>query len=290
MKSFSLIGAGKVGTTLGKALSEAGYIIKCLSCATLQEAEESYHIIGRGEPSINNIHTAQNGEILFISVPDDRITNVVQELNTSDILWQEKTVFHCSGLLPSEVLKPLRTKGASTASFHPVQSISNKHAASGIFQNTYFGLEGEEQAVTTGREIVRDLGGRSIQIRPEDKPIFHAAFSITSNFLVVLLDSAVSLLKTSGLSEEKAVQILRPLLDGTLKNINEENILRSALTGPVIRGDGQTVKAHLGALKNFPSVEAIYKELAKRALEMAEEEKTLTAQKIKELYRILEDR
>ncbi|MEE8378249.1 MAG: Rossmann-like and DUF2520 domain-containing protein [Candidatus Aminicenantaceae bacterium] len=290
MKSFSLIGAGKVGTTLGKALSEAGYTIRSLSCATLPEAEESRRIIGRGEPSIDNIHTAQNGEILFISVPDDRITNVVQELDSSDIFWQKKTVFHCSGLIPSEVLKPLRAKGASTASFHPIQSFSNKHASSGIFQNTYFGLEGEEQAVTIGRKIVRDLGGRSIQIRPEDKPIFHAAFSITSNFFVVLLDSAVALLKTSGLSEEKAVQILRPLLDGTLKNIKEENSVRSALTGPVIRGDGQTVKAHLGALKNFPGVEAVYRQLALRALEMVKEEKTLTTRKIKELCRILEDR
>ncbi len=289
MKNISLIGAGKVGTSLGKALSEAGYTIKSLSCATLTEAEESRRIIGHGEPSINNIHTAQNGEILFITVPDDRITNIVRELESSDIFWQEKTVFHCSGLLPSEVLKPLRTKGASTASLHPIQSFSFKHATPSIFQNIYFGLEGEEQAVTTGQKIVRDLGGRSIQIQPDDKPIFHAAFSITSNFFVVLLDSAVTLLKSSGLNEKKAVQILRPLLDSTLRNI-EESSIRSALTGPIIRGDGQTVKAHLGVLKKFPGVESVYRQLAHRALEMAKEEKTLTAMKIKELFRILEDR
>lgn len=289
MKSFSLIGAGKVGTSLGKALSEAGYTIKSLSCATLTEAEESRRIIGRGEPSINNIHTAKNGEILFITVPDDRIKDVVRELESSDIFWQEKTVFHCSGLLLSEVLKPLKRKGASTASLHPIQSFSHKDSAPGILQNTYFGLEGEEQAVTTGQKIVRDLGGRSIQIQPDDKPIFHAAFSITSNFFVVLLDSAVALLKSSGLSEEKAVQILHPLLDSTLRNIMK-NSVRSALTGPIIRGDGQTVKAHLGALKKFPGVEDVYRQLANRALEMAKEEKILTAQKIKELFRILEDR
>ena len=289
MRSFSLIGAGKVGTTLGKALSGAGYTIKSLSCVTLSEAEESRRIIGRGKPSINNIHTAQNGEILFITVPDDRITNIVRELDSSDIFWQEKTVFHCSGLLPSEVLKPLRTKGASTASFHPIQSFSFKHAAPSIFHNTYFSLEGEKQAVTTGRKIIRDLGGHSIQVQPDDKPIFHAAFSITSNFFVVLLDSAVALLKSLDLCEEKAVQILRPLLDGTLRNV-EESSIRSALTGPIIRGDGQTIKAHLGALKKFPGVEDVYRQLAVRALEMAKEEKTLTAQKIKELFRILEDR
>ena len=289
MKSFSIIGAGKVGTSLGRALVEAGYTIKSLSCLTLAEAKESRRVIGHGESSKNNIHTAKNGEILFITVPDDRITDIVQELDFSDIIWQEKTVFHCSGLLPSEVLSPLRTKGASTASFHPIQSFSFKHAAPSLLKNVYFGLEGQEKAVITAKNIAHDLGGRSIQISPEDKPVFHAAFSMTSNFFVVLLDSAVALLKSSGLSEEKAVQILYPLLDGTLKNILDSRI-RSALTGPIIRGDGQTVKAHLGVLKKIPGVKDVYRQLAVRALEMAKEEKTLTAQKIKELSRILEDR
>jgi len=289
MKRFSIIGAGKVGTSLGSALVEAGYTIKSLSCLTLTEAKESQRIIGKGEPSKNNIQTAKNGEILFITVPDDRITDIVQELDFSDIIWQEKTVFHCSGLLPSEVLSPLRTKGASTASLHPIQSFSFKHAPPSILHNVYFGLEGQEEAVFTAKNIVHDLGGRSIRIPPEDKPMFHAAFSMTSNFFVVLLDSAVALLKSSGLSEEKAVQILHPLLDGTLNNILDSRI-RSALTGPILRGDGQTVKAHLGALNKIPGVKDVYRQLAVRALEIAKEEKTLTAQKIKELFRILEDR
>jgi predicted short-subunit dehydrogenase-like oxidoreductase (DUF2520 family) len=222
-------------------------------------------------------------------VPDDRIKDIVQELNCSDILWSGKTVFHSSGLLPSEVLHPLRTKGASTASFHPIQSFSNKYAAPSLFQNIYFGLEGEEEAVSLAKNIVHALGGHSIEISPDDKPIFHAAFSMTSNFFVVLLDSAVTLLKSSGLSEEKAIQILHPLLAGTLSNIMDSRI-RSALTGPIIRGDGQTVKAHLEALKKFPGIEDVYRQLGVRALEMAIKEKTLTSQKIKELLQILEDR
>ncbi len=289
MKSFSIIGAGKVGTSLGRALIEAGYSIKSLSCFTLKEAEESRRLIGRGEPSKDNIYTAQNGKILFIAVPDDRIKDIVQELEFSDISWEAKTVFHCSGLLPSEVLKPLGTKGASTASLHPIQSFSFKHTAPNQLQNVYFGIEGEEKAVSTAKKIVSDLGGHSIRIQPDDKPIFHAAFSMTSNFFVVLLDSAVALLKSSGLNEGKAIQILRPLLDGTLNNITD-NRIRDALTGPIIRGDEQTVKAHLGTLEKFPGVEAVYKQLAIRAIEMVKEEKTLSAQKIKGLSRILEDR
>ena len=112
MKSFSIIGAGKVGTSLGKALVDAGYTIKFSSCLTLAEAQESCRIIGQGEPSNNNIHTALNGEILFITVPDDRIKDVVQELDSSNIVWQEKTVFHCSGLVSSGILEPLNKKGA----------------------------------------------------------------------------------------------------------------------------------------------------------------------------------
>lgn len=289
MKSFSIIGAGKVGTSLGKALVDAGYTIKFLSCLTLEEAQESCRIIGQGEPSNNNIHTALNGEILFITVPDDRIKDVVQELDSSNIIWQEKTVFHCSGLVSSGILEPLNKKGAQTASFHPIQSFSQKHAAPSRYQNIYFGLEGEEEAINTAKIIAHDLGGRSIRITSEDKPLFHAAFSMTSNFFVVLLDSAVALLKSSGLSEEKAVQILQPLLEGTVNNISD-NRIRTALTGPIVRGDGQTVKAHLSALKKFPEVKDVYRQLANRALEIAKEDKTLTEQKIKELSRILEDR
>ncbi len=289
MKSFSIIGAGKVGTSLGKALVGAGYSIESLSCATLKEAKESRRIIGHGESSDDNIHTAQNGEILFITVPDDRIKDIVRELDFSDISWEDKTVFHCSGLLPSEVLKPLGTKGASFASLHPIQSFSLKHTSPNLLQNVYFGVEGEEKAVSTAKKIVGDLGGFSIQIQADDKPIFHTAFSMASNFLVVLLDSAVTLLKSSGLNEEKAIQILQPLLEGTLNNITESRI-QSALTGPIIRGDGQTVKAHLGALKKFPGVEAVYRKLAIRALEMVKKAKTLSVQRIKELSQILEDR
>ena len=289
MKSFSIVGAGKVGTSLGKALVEAGYTLESLSCLTQSEAEESRQIIGSGEPSLNNIQAAQNGEILFITVPDDRIKDVVLELDSSKLSWQGKTVFHCSGLLPSGVLNPLKSKGASTASFHPIQAFAHKNAMSSIFLGTYFSLEGEEQAVFTAKTMVLDLGGRSIEITPEDKPKFHAAFSIGSNFLVVLVDSAVTLLKSSGLSEEKAIQILRPLLCVTLNNITESS-LGSALTGPIARGDIQTVRAHLDALKLFPGVEEVYRLLAVKALEMAKEEKRLTAQQIKELFRILEDR
>jgi len=291
MKNFSIIGAGKVGTSLGNALAKSGYILKSLSCLTLAEAEESYRIIGQGESSENNIQTAQSGNILFITVPDDRIKEIVRELSTANIIWQEKIVFHCSGLLPSAVLGPLKEKGARTASFHPIQSFPNKHTAPSLFQDIYIGLEGEEEAIHTAKEIVQNLGGNSLRISSEDKPKFHAAFSMTSNFLVVLFDAAVNLLKSSGLSEDKAVQILKPLLEGTVNNIvDSPTCIRSALTGPIVRGDGQTVIAHLSALEKFPEVESVYRQLALKTVALAKEEKTLSEQKIKELFRILEDK
>ena len=289
MKSFSLVGAGRVGTSLGKALSEIGYTLKSLSCATQREAEETRRIIGKGKPSTDNIDTAQNAELLFITVPDERIEPVVQELASSPLSWQNKTVFHCSGFLPSAVLQPLKTKRASTASLHPIQSIPSKETAPSVFQNIYFSLEGEKRAILLGQKIVHDLGSRSIQIKPEDKPCFHAALSISSNFLVVLIDSVLNLLKSAGLSETKAIQILRPLLNGTLRNISNNNV-RTALTGPLIRGDRQTVYAHLEALKKFKDLEDLYRHLATMALDKIGKEKALPTKKIKELRRILEDR
>jgi predicted short-subunit dehydrogenase-like oxidoreductase (DUF2520 family) len=289
MKSIAIIGAGKLGTSLGKALSKAGFTITSLSCSTLPSARESRRIIGQGEPSANNIETARRGEILILSVPDDEINTVVQELESADNLWTGKLVFHCSGRIPAEILSPLQKKGASTASLHPIQTFSQKDTDVKIFQNTHISLEGDETAVLTAKKIVLRIGGHPIVIKAEDKPLYHAALSLSSNFFVVLLDTAVTLLRSSGLDDALALRILLPLMEGAFQNVKTSDI-RSSLTGPVIRGDKNTVRAHLEALQTYPEIQEIYRKLAAQALEIAKGKKRLSDKKIKELTQILEDR
>ncbi len=287
MKEISIIGAGRLGTSLGAALSKKGYRIKSLSCKTARSAEESRTIIGQGKASADNIQTAKSGDILFLCLPDEEILKVGKELNNANINWSGRFIFHCSGLLSSEVLEPFSAKGASTASIHPIQSIDHQKSPPEQFENIYFGLEGEIEALKMSQEIIQRLGGRSLIIKAKDKAVYHAACSIASNFLVVLLDMASSLLTRIDLPEDQAFQVLCPLVKGTLHNVKKFNI-RSSLTGPVIRGDRESVEKHLEALRKFPPYDQTYTSLASLALEIARREKKLSAQKIKALKDLLE--
>jgi predicted short-subunit dehydrogenase-like oxidoreductase (DUF2520 family) len=287
MTDVSIIGAGRLGTSLGHALLKKGYKIKALSCRTISSAEESRKIIGEGIASIDNVQTARVGEIVFLCLPDEEIAKVTRVIAGSDINWSKKYVFHCSGLIPSKVLKPLRAKGALTASIHPIQSFAQKKSPPTQFENIYFGLEGCAEALVLSAKIVRKLGGHSLILKPEDKALYHAACSTASNLFVVLLEMAVSLLKQINLQEEKALQILLPLVKGTLHNVKKFNI-RTSLTGPVIRGDKESIQKHIEALRNFPPYYETYIRLAAQALEMAKREGKVSPQKIKALKNVLE--
>jgi len=286
MKNVCIIGAGNLGTSLGYALSKKGYRIKALSCRRMSSANESSRIIGEGKPSRDNIKTAGCGELIILSVPDDEIEKVVRELASSDIEWEKKFVFHCSGLLSSDVLKPLKKKGAITASVHPVQSFAQKNADPKAFEGIYFGLEGCREGVALAQQIVRKLGSCYLIIQPEDKPLYHAACCIASNFLIVLLDAAVFLLKMLGLEEHEASQALLPLVQGTLHNVKKFTIAAS-LTGPVVRGDRKSLEKHLDALKDFPPYYEIYLRAVAQAIKIAKREKKLSSNKIKDLEALL---
>lgn len=287
MTGVSIIGAGRLGTALGAALSKKGFRLKALSCRTLRSAEESRKVIGEGKASVDNIQTARAGDIVFLCLPDEEISKVVKKLDGANIRWAEKYVFHCSGLLPSKILDPLKTKGASTASLHPIQSFADKRTPPEHFENIYFGVEGGKKALIKSRKIITELGGRSFIIKAENKALYHMACSIASNFLVVLLEMASSLLHQVGLQEEKAFQILLPLAEGTLHNVKEFDI-QSSLTGPVMRGDRESIERHLEALSKSPLYRETYTQLALHALEMVKKEKKLSTQKIKALKELLE--
>lgn len=286
MIDISIIGAGSLGTCLGFALSKKGYKIKALSCRNLKSVKESYIIIGEGKTFTDNIQTAKQGKILFICVPDSEITKVVKELAHGSLSWREKYVFHCSGLLPSGVLKPLKTKGAWTASVHPVQSFPQKKGDLKQFEGIYFGIEGDNKALAMAQKIVSHLGSHPILIRAKDKALYHAAFSVASNYFVVLLDTAVSLLKSIGFKKELAFKTVMPLVQGTLQNVKDFNI-EGSLTGPVIRGDHKSIEKHLDALRKFPAYHEIYLRLAAQALEIAKREK-ISPEKFKALKNLLE--
>ena len=135
--------------------------------------------------------------------------------------------------------------------------------------------------------MVTKLGSRSFIFKPDDKPLYHTACTIASNYVTVLMALSESLLEKAGISKKLRIEILLPLVKGTLDNI-EQNSVSGSLTGPVSRGDLETLISHLKCLETHPSLLRIYKDLAAQALEIARKEKYLSPNKIRKIKALLE--
>jgi predicted short-subunit dehydrogenase-like oxidoreductase (DUF2520 family) len=286
MKTIAIIGAGRLGASLGYSLSQRGYTITAISTLTQHSAEESGRLIGQGSLITDNARAARMAETIILAVPDDDIPAVVEELEAEELDWKGKLVFHCSGLHPSCLLQRLASKGALAASVHPNQSFPRKRKDAKAFQGVYFALEGEDQARAKAESIVRDLGGHPFVIKAEDKPTYHAACSVASNFFVALLDVAVNLLQQCGLERDTGRDLLLPLVERTLQNVKKFNT-SGALSGPIVRGDHTSVKNHLDALEKFPFYRGTYMTLAAQALEMAKKRGEIPPDKIKAIEDLL---
>ena len=265
MMDISIIGGGKLGTNLGFALVKKGFSIKGVSCRSLSSAEESVNFIGQGVPIASNVECASLGNLIFICVPDREIEKLGNELSSGGLNWKGKYVFHCSGLLTSDALSSLKEKNAYVASFHPIQSFSQKKPVENKFKGIYFGLEGDEEALNLAKKIVEKLEAKYLRISKENKALYHTACTIASNFFVVLLDIATELLKETDISKELAFNSLFPLVKGTMENIEKFGI-KEALTGPLIRGDLETIHAHIKALEDKPEELKIYHQFSLKIL------------------------
>jgi predicted short-subunit dehydrogenase-like oxidoreductase (DUF2520 family) len=288
MNTFSIIGSGRLGTSLALALSKKEWTIRSLADKSQAAAKESRKIVGAGKASADWLGAAADASVLFLCIPDEEIEKTAARLARGLVNWRGKVVFHTSGILSSKILEPLRRRGASVASFHPIQSFSSKRTPANRFKNIYYGVEGDSQALSLAKKIARRLGGRTLLIKPQDKPLYHAACSMASNLFVPLLDLSCELLRAAGIKGGQAGLVLFPLVEGTLQNVKHLDV-KTALTGPIARGDEQTVKRHIRALRKFPEARRVYQILGGRALQLAKK-KRIPASKIRALKRRLEEK
>jgi predicted short-subunit dehydrogenase-like oxidoreductase (DUF2520 family) len=286
MKSFSIVGAGRLGTVLGAALVRRGWTAAAIVDKDPGAARESRRIIGRGTAVAGLGGTARLGDVVIIAVPDNAVGRVAAGLARSGVSWAGRFVFHTSGLLPARVLEPLRKRGARIASVHPVQSFPRKDAPASIFRGITWGVEGDPAAVAAAEEMVRSLRGNVLLLSEKDKPLYHAACSLASNAMIALEWTASGMLGAAGIGEKAAAGMLFPLVQGTLQNVNNLG-LEKALTGPILRGDVVTVRKHLEALRDDPHARGVYLVMGKQILRLAEKS-GLPAGRVTALKRLLE--
>ncbi len=245
--SISLIGAGNLGKSLARLFRDRDLLsIQQVFTTNPKSAESAVKFIGAGSPHFDLIELEQT-DIILIAVPDDQIGVVCNTLLTLSIDLQNTVIFHCSGVLSSSAIKMLSNSGASIASVHPIKSFANLRASVASFDGTFCGVEGDPAALDILIPLFSKLGANCLTIDSENKALYHCAAVFANNYMVSLTECAQNLYELSGIDRDQSMQLLTPMLRDTCENLVNFGT-RGALTGPIARGDKETIEKHLNAL------------------------------------------
>ena len=265
MKKIGFIGAGKVACQMGKYFSENGIPVTGYTDISASSADEAAtytgtKVFGDTESLISC------SDVIFISTPDDVIKSIWDEIKSMDI--DRKMIGIFSGSLSTDLFSGAKDAGASVVSAHPMYAFSDRFSDYRKLHTASFTVEGDEDAVSFICELFKGLGHRVAVIDSAKKMRYHAAASIASNLMIGLYDISLSMLKDTGFSDEDAVSFLSPLVLGNISSALESSPA-AALTGPIERGDTDTVRHHLEVLTS--EERDVYLPLAKRLLMIARE-------------------
>ena len=269
----AIVGAGNFGTGLAFALHRAGYAIDAVVArargGSLQKARTLAKRIG-ARATIDL--SAVRAELIWICVPDSSIGRLAGAL-ADQTKWNGKIAVHSSGALTSDELSVLRERGAAVASVHPLmtfvrgmKTLSARPALTELLKGVPFAVEGDAPALRCARRVVRDLGGHAYLIRKEDKAAYHAWATFASPLFTALLATTERVATLAGVSRKSARQRMIPILQQTLANYAAFGAAE-AFSGPIVRGDLDTVRRHLQVLSGVPAAREVYLELARAALQ-----------------------
>ncbi len=241
--SVGVVGAGRVGAVLAAKLGAAGHHI----VAAAGESDASRDRIDALLPGVTidkPSAVSRASDLLLLTVPDDMLGNVVSVLAASGAIREGQYVVHTSGRHGLAVLAPAAAVGARVIALHPAMTFTGTAVDLDRLSGCVFGLTAGEAEREVAESLVADLGGRASWVPEEMRTLYHAGLAHGANHLVTLVTEAMELLNAAGVDDASAT--LRPLLTAALDNALEQG--DAALTGPIVRGDVNTVRAHLAEI------------------------------------------
>jgi predicted short-subunit dehydrogenase-like oxidoreductase (DUF2520 family) len=250
-ENVAIVGAGRMGLALGGALHRAGEVERLVYYGRGMEPPPHPLFDGAdaAEYRLGPTIIADGTTILLLAVPDGVLGEVAYDYAAAGTAPRGCAALHLAGALSTDVLAPLHGAGYAVGSLHPLQAVADRWQSGERLVGAAFALAGDPAAIAAGRRLASALGGTSFVIPPHLRPVYHAAAVTASNYLVALLSAATRMLARAGLGEEDAFRALLPLVRGTVENI-EQLGLSTALTGPIARGDVDTVRLHLARLSD----------------------------------------
>lgn len=242
---IGFIGAGKVGTTLGKYLASHHEIIGYVSASFDSAREAATFTDSQAFESFSELIPLC--DTLFITVPDGKIAEVWNDILASDIDLTNKNIAHCSGALASSIFVGREARGAFGYSIHPLFAVPSKTETYQELHKAFFAIEGDAAHLDEMVRLIEDEGNLVQAIDSTEKVRYHAAAVLASNQVIALYQRACNELVRCGFSLDNAERALAPLFLGNAEHVASDGVIAS-LTGPAERGDMTTIEKHLNCL------------------------------------------
>jgi predicted short-subunit dehydrogenase-like oxidoreductase (DUF2520 family) len=246
--AVGVIGAGRAGTALGTALARAGHAVVAVSAvsdASVRRVHQAFPGVVITDPG----QVIRQADLALLTVPDDVLPGLVAGLAATDAPVEGRMLAHASGRHGLAVLEPAVRRGGLPLALHPVMTFTGRGDDVDRLRGTCFGVTAPEVLRPAAEALVIEMGGEPVFISEEHRDLYHAALAGAANHLITLVTQAADLLRAAGVADP--ARLLGPLLSASL-----DNALRlgdAGLTGPVARGDAETVAAHVAALGATPS-------------------------------------
>ncbi|HQM76840.1 MAG TPA: DUF2520 domain-containing protein [Syntrophorhabdaceae bacterium] len=280
---IGVIGAGKVGTSIGYMMKKKGFNVVAVSDKIESQLDNARRYIGSELLYTHeNMETVYASDIIAITTQDRAIAEVADEISEKSEQLDGKLFFHTSGAHPSSIISSLESKGALLGSFHPLQTFPDIDSAIRVIPETYIFIDGNEESIPILTDIGKAIGFDVVKIDGKDKVLYHLSAVYVCNLLCALLYAGQEIMNNAHVE----LRPFFPIIKATLDNIEAKGPLMS-LTGPIIRGDAETVMSHLNAIDNLELHKRVYKALSSVALEMVRKREVLDSETIDRLQEIL---
>ncbi|RYD43976.1 MAG: DUF2520 domain-containing protein [Sphingomonadales bacterium] len=265
-RQIGIVGAGRVASALALAFAPHSVVPPMLWSRTAQRAQAAAARTGRTAVAAHAEELIGMCDAIAIAVSDDALENVAADLARLLSPGCAPIVFHVSGRSGAAVLEPLRAAGAMTAAIHPAMTFTgDPQAETERMTGARFAITGSTPEATRQAErIVALLGGIAVEIAEDRRSLYHAALCHASNHLVTLIAGAANALRDAGVADPSS--LLAPLVRAALENSLDQGF--AGLSGPLLRGDAQTIGGHLDTLRaHSPDLRPAYRAMARATLD-----------------------
>ncbi|MDO4554561.1 MAG: DUF2520 domain-containing protein [Lachnospiraceae bacterium] len=263
---IGFIGAGKVGFSLGRYFAEHGLEVTGYYDSEMEAAKEAAEFTKtKHYRKLEQI--VCDSDALFLTVPDGRISTVWNNIKPMPL--EGRIICHCSGALTArDAFSGISKTGVLCASVHPLFAVSDKYHSYKELDHSYFTLEGDKDCVEQLKLMFTGFGNGVKILESSKKTLYHAAAAICSNLVTALADESIHMMENCGFQEEMARDVLKPIMCGNLEHV-AQNGTKNSLTGPVERGDLETIQKHLECMEGQED-KILYSLLSKRLTAIAE--------------------